>query len=127
MPSRKPPDSPGIQGLFDFTQPKRAEPITLDEEPDAPPIEIVERPERVEPKAYQVSELVRAAARTLESRYGLVTVEGEVSNFRGTVGAGHLYFTLKDAEAQLSAVMFKREASRLKFAIKDGMQVRARG
>jgi exodeoxyribonuclease VII large subunit len=126
MASRKPPD-PVQQGFFDFTQPKRAEPVTIDREPDAPPVEILEREEKLEPKAYAVSELVRAAARTLESRYGLVTVDGEVSNLRGTAGASHLYFTLKDAEAQLSCVMFKREASRLKFVVKDGMQVRARG
>jgi exodeoxyribonuclease VII large subunit len=116
-----------MQGFFDFTQPKRADPVTLDEEPDAPPVEIIERPEKLEPKTFGVTELVRAAARLMEARFGAVTVDGEVSNFRGTVGAGHLYFTLKDAEAQLSCVMFKREAARLKFAVKDGMQVRARG
>src|SRR5581483_6010923 len=121
MPSRKTPGEP-VQGLLNFTTPQRAEPVIIPE-PDAPP-RISD--EKIEPKTYAVSELVRAAGRTLEARYGLVWVEGEVSNL-STPRSGHLYFTLKDAEAQLPAVMFQREASRLKFRIVDGLKLRARG
>jgi exodeoxyribonuclease VII large subunit len=112
--------------LFDFSEPKRAEPKAEAGEPGAPPIEIVERGEKLELKIYQVNELVRAAARTLEARYGLISVEGEVSNLSAP-RSGHLYFTLKDDQAQLPSVMFKREAGRLAFELRDGMQVRARG
>src|SRR3954452_12585927 len=122
MASRKPPE----QGLFDFTMSQRAEPVIVSVEPDAPPIDLLERTETLEPKTYQVTELVRVASRTLESRYGMVWVEGEVSNFSAP-RSGHLYFTLKDADAQLPAVMFKREAARVQFPLKDGLQVRARG
>ena len=56
----------------------------------------------------------------------MVWVEGEISNFSAP-RSGHLYFTLKDAEAQLPAVMFRSQAERLKFAPHDGLMVRARG
>src|SRR5204863_202968 len=55
------------------------------------------------PPVYTVSDLVRAAARTIEGRFGMVSVEGEISNFSAP-RSGHLYFTLKDAEAQLPSV-----------------------
>ena len=42
-------------------------------------------------------------------------------------GNGHLYFSLKDAEAQLDCVLFSREATRLKFSLEEGMAVRCRG
>jgi exodeoxyribonuclease VII large subunit len=73
-----------------------------------------------------VSDLVRGVARAVEARFGLVTVEGEISNFSAP-RSGHLYFTLKDADAQLPAVMFRSSAERLKFAPHDGLVVRARG
>ena len=68
-----------------------------------------------------------AAARlTLESRFTDVRVEGEVSGLKRS-GNGHLYFCLKDAEAQLDCVLFSREAARLKFTLEEGMAVRCRG
>ena len=69
---------------------------------------------------------MRGVARTVEGRFGMVAVEGEISNFSAP-RSGHLYFTLKDAEAQLPAVMFRSAAERLKFAPHDGLVVRARG
>src|SRR6185295_12316540 len=82
----------------------------------------VARSERV----LAVSELVRAARITLEARFADVRVEGEVSGMKRS-GNGHLYFCLKDAEAQIDCVMFSREAGRLKFRVDDGMKVRCRG
>ncbi len=78
------------------------------------------------PKVYGVGELVRAARLTIESRFSDFRVEGEISGFKRS-GPGHLYFTLKDGEAQLDCVMFAREAARLKVPIDEGLQVRCRG
>jgi len=55
-----------------------------------------------------------------------VKVEGEVSGLKRS-GNGHLYFCLKDAEAQVDCVMFSREAQRLRFRLEEGMAVRCRG
>jgi exodeoxyribonuclease VII large subunit len=126
MSSRKPPS----QGFFDFVQPQRApgNPVekALPVDPDLPAPPPATPKDDLEPKTWTVSELVRAAARTLESRYGLVWVEGEVSNL-SLPRSGHVYFTLKDADAQLPAVMFRSDAQRLKFRISDGLKLRARG
>jgi exodeoxyribonuclease VII large subunit len=62
----------------------------------------------------------------LEGEFGEIWVEGEVSNFR-RYESGHCYFTLKDAQAQLSCVMWRGIAAALKFAPADGRQVVARG
>jgi exodeoxyribonuclease VII large subunit len=79
-----------------------------------------------EPRVFAVTELVRAARLTMESRFADVRVEGEISGLKRS-GPGHIYFSLKDAEAQIESVMFSREASRLKFKVADGQQVRCRG
>jgi exodeoxyribonuclease VII large subunit len=78
------------------------------------------------PRIYAVSELLRAVRLTLESRFADVRVEGEISGLKRS-GPGHLYFCLKDAEAQLDCVLFSREAGRLKFRVEEGMAVRCRG
>ena len=78
------------------------------------------------PRIFSVSELIRAARITLESRFADVRVEGEVSGLKRS-GPGHLYFCLKDAEAQVDCVMFSREAGRLKFRVEEGMALRCRG
>ena len=51
-----------------------------------------------------------------------VSVKGEISNCKYHT-SGHIYFTLKDAEAALSVIMFARQAARLSFKLKDGMSV----
>ena len=56
-----------------------------------------------------------------------VFVRGEISNFKYYASSGHLYFTLKDAEGQIKAVMFRTYASRLIFRPEDGMKVIAHG
>ena len=73
-----------------------------------------------------VSALTSAIRDVLEEGLGEVWVAGEISNFRSP-GSGHLYFTLKDATATLSAVMFRQEAARAGFALADGQAVLARG
>ena len=73
-----------------------------------------------------VSELTRSIRSLLEGKFTQVTVLGEISNYRSP-GSGHLYFTIKDESAVLSAVMFRAEASRIPFPLKEGVQVKARG
>src|SRR6202047_5363178 len=68
-----------------------------------------------------------AAVRTLvEREYADAWVEGEISNFRAP-DSGHLYFTLKDGDAQIRVVMFRSAARLLRFRPADGMQVVVRG
>lgn len=55
-----------------------------------------------------------------------VSVRGEISNLKYHT-SGHLYFTLKDAEAEISAVMFRSAVNTMRFAAKNGMQVTAYG
>ena len=65
-----------------------------------------------EPKTvYGVSEITGLIRNTLEKGFSGVTVEGEISNYR-PASSGHLYFSLKDADAVLSAVMFRSRAQR---------------
>ena len=52
-----------------------------------------------------------------------ITVMGEISNFKNHYSSGHLYFTLKDPDASIKAVMFRTNAMKVKFALSDGMQV----
>ncbi len=73
-----------------------------------------------------VSQLTRDIRALLEGRIGEVWVEGEVSNHR-LQSSGHQYFTLKDAEAQLSCVMFRGMASRSQARLADGVQVQVFG
>jgi len=73
-----------------------------------------------------VSELTRAVKDTLEGRFGGLWVEGEVSNLR-VHSSGHVYFTLKDEEAQVRAVLFRSRVRRLRFEPADGLHVLAFG
>jgi exodeoxyribonuclease VII large subunit len=81
-----------------------------------------------EPRAapLSVSALTGSIRDILERAFGRVLVEGEVSNCRQW-SSGHVYFTLKDARAQIRAVMFRTDARMLRFEPKDGMRVIARG
>ncbi len=71
---------------------------------------------------YSVSELALRLKRTVEEAFGLVRVRGEISGFK-RAASGHLYLTLKDAEATLDAVMWKGTAQRLTFQPEDGLEV----
>jgi len=73
-------------------------------------------------RIYTISDLTREISGLLESQFPLVWVEGEISNFRAP-SSGHFYFSLKDANAQIRAVMFRYQNEVLTFAPKDGQQV----
>ena len=76
--------------------------------------------------ARTVSELTREIKDQLESHYPDVWVTGEISNCR-PARSGHVYLTLKDDQSQISAVIWKSTAARLKFDLADGLEVVARG
>src|SRR5947209_1917150 len=77
-------------------------------------------------RIWRVADLVSAVRTTVERGYTDVWVEGEISNFRPSE-SGHLYFTLKDGDAQLRIVMFRSQARLLRFRPDNGMQIIARG
>ncbi len=77
-------------------------------------------------KVYSISELTFAIKSHVEPYFHGVCVQGEVSNFK-LQSSGHLYFTLKDHEAQLSCVLFKGNSFSLKRLPKDGDRVIATG
>lgn len=80
-----------------------------------------------EPILYTVRQLLNEIRQSVERSYeGTLTVEGEISNCR-PAASGHVYLTLKDGDAQLSVVMFRRQASLLGFKPKDGLSVEVRG
>jgi exodeoxyribonuclease VII large subunit len=80
----------------------------------------------VQRHVWTVRELVGAVRSHLEHEYSDAWVEGEISNFRAQ-DSGHLYFTLKDAQAQIRVVMFRSSARLLRFRPANGMQVVLRG
>jgi exodeoxyribonuclease VII large subunit len=80
-------------------------------------------PER---RVWKVRDLVAAVRTHIEREYSDAWVEGEISNFRAPE-SGHLYFTLKDGNAQIKAVMFRSSARLLRFRPADGLQVVVRG
>ncbi|MDD2923895.1 exodeoxyribonuclease VII large subunit [Rhodoferax sp.] len=79
-----------------------------------------------EPRIWQVGALCRAIADALQARFNPVTVAGELSGF-SRAASGHCYFTLKDASGQLRCAMFKRAATGLAFAPRDGELVEVSG
>lgn len=73
-----------------------------------------------------VSQLTHAIKLSLESTFPSIWLQGEISNCKQQ-SSGHLYFSLKDSQAQISAIMFRGDVSLLKMAPKDGAQVVVRG
>src|SRR5881398_1531914 len=72
-----------------------------------------------------VSELLRSVRDTLERRFPLLWVGGEVSNLSRAT-SGHCYFTLKDGNAQVDCVMFRTRAAALDWDLREGDRVEAR-
>lgn len=103
MPERVPPKPATSAGQFDLFG-KRAE----------------------GPRIFSVTELTREIKAVLEGRFPQVLVKGEVSNLR-VPSSGHLYFTLKDEGACLDAVLFSKDARRLRFQVRNGLSLVARG
>jgi exodeoxyribonuclease VII large subunit len=77
-------------------------------------------------RIWLVHELVAQVREYVERRYTDLWVEGEISNFR-PAPSGHMYFSLKDAEAQLPVVLFRKQAMLLRFRPEDGLHVLVRG
>ena len=73
-------------------------------------------------RALSVTEFTRCVKEVLEGSLRPCWVRGEISNLRQQA-SGHIYFSLKDAGAQLSAVMFRTDAARQKVEWRDGLQV----
>ena len=102
MPERLPPKPATTAGQFDLFG------------------KVAQRP------VLSVSDLVRQVKGVVDGRFPNVVVKGEVSNLR-TPPSGHLYFTLKDRDACLDCVIFAKDLRKLKFAVKNGMSLVARG
>jgi exodeoxyribonuclease VII large subunit len=77
-------------------------------------------------KVLSVGELTREVKGLLEDGFRSVWVTGEVSNFKRNP-SGHLYLSLKDSEAQLNAVVWRSVALRLRYDLRNGQEVIARG
>jgi exodeoxyribonuclease VII large subunit len=72
-----------------------------------------------------VSDLVRSVRDVVESRFPLMWVSGEISGWR-PAASGHVYFSLKDEQAQVDCVMWRNRASYLEWQPKDGAKVEVR-
>ncbi len=82
--------------------------------------------ERVRPPALTVGELTRRLKAAIEPRFRDIWVAGEIANYRKQA-SGHLYFSLKDDEASIQAVVWASQARRIRFGLEDGLQITARG
>ena len=74
---------------------------------------------------YSISELNDEVASTLTEAFGVIWVEGEISNLMRSA-AGHVYFSLKDESASVRCAMFRMQNQSLDFELRDGMQILAR-
>src|SRR3954467_11964655 len=77
-------------------------------------------------RIFTVRDLVSTVRTALEREYTDIWLGGEISNYR-PADSGHLYFTLKDGEAQLRVVMFRMQARLLRFRPDNGMEIVAHG
>src|SRR5437870_11613765 len=78
------------------------------------------------PKILTVTELTRSIRGLLETRFGAVWVQGEISNYKKHP-SGHQYFTLKDQRAAIACVIFRNTLPPFPTALADGMQVQVYG
>jgi exodeoxyribonuclease VII large subunit len=77
-------------------------------------------------KVCSVSELTRQVNLLLGEAFPLIWVAGEIVNLK-RAASGHIYLSLKDAHAQVRAVLWRSTASRLRFQVHDGLEIIARG
>ncbi len=77
-------------------------------------------------KVFTVAELTRQIRGTLETKFGMVWVQGEISNYK-LHPSGHQYFTLKDQRAQISCIIWRDTMAPLKQRLADGTQVQIYG
>lgn len=73
-----------------------------------------------------VSQLNNRARLLLEDVFSGIWVEGEISNL-ARPASGHIYFTLKDGQAQVRCALFRQNAARVRLALRDGLAVKVRG
>jgi len=73
-------------------------------------------------EALSVSELIFLINGAIDERFGFLWIKGELSNLRRP-SSGHLYFTIKDEQSQIKAVMFRSDAIRLKFDLEEGQDL----
>ena len=71
---------------------------------------------------YSVSEINRHLKQLVGSAFPLLWVEGEISNL-ARPASGHIYFSLKDTDAQIRCVMFRGSQQKVSFEIKNGLQI----
>ena len=110
---KRPPFDPTFAqgGLFDQPAPVDATKATKTNEPA--------RPLNVSEAAQLVGEQVSAL--------GKLSIQGEVSGYRGANNSGHLYFSIKDAQCVLPCVIWKSKASSVKIPLAEGLQVVVEG
>src|SRR5438046_1214097 len=77
-------------------------------------------------RVFTVAELTVEVRRLLEKQIGQTWVTGEITNFR-LQNSGHIYFTLKDAQAQLGCVLFRGDAVSNRELLEDGRKVILKG
>jgi len=80
------------------------------------------RPRRREPRVLGVGQLIAGLQGLIEQRVGKVFVVGEISNLH-QAPSGHVYFTLKDADAQIRAALFRGNARNVRFELDEGLEV----
>lgn len=85
-----------------------------------------EAPQPSQRRVWKVSELVGELRADIEREFSELWIEGEICDLR-PAASGHVYFTLKDDAGQLSAVLFRRQASLLRFRPENGLYVLLRG
>jgi exodeoxyribonuclease VII large subunit len=110
-----------VSDLFDMPFEDEEPPL---EDPSPAPAPAPRPP--IERRIYSVSELTSGIRALIETTFGDVWLEGEISNCK-VWNTGHMYFTLKDGGAQIKAVMFRTAVRYLRFKPADGLHVVARG
>ncbi len=85
-----------------------------------------EEPKTSQRRIWRVSELSAELRSEVERVFSDLWIEGEISDLR-PAASGHVYFTLKDESAQLSVVLFRRQAMLLRFRPEDGLHILLRG
>ncbi|MFH1288161.1 MAG: exodeoxyribonuclease VII large subunit [bacterium] len=75
---------------------------------------------------YTVSEINQSIKHILESNFGNIWIEGEISNLRKP-GSGHIYFSIKDSQSQIRAVLFSSFSQKTRFKLEDGIHIIASG
>ena len=87
---------------------------------------LIQTSNRTENQVWTVSQLTAQMKDLLEGSFASVWLAGEISNFKRH-SSGHIYLTLKDDRAQISAVIWRNVAGRLVFHLADGLEVLVQG